>query len=253
MKHTFILLLLFVQAINSNAQFKHFHYGIIGGPSSTWLLNDNVSMMGSAAKYKSTIGGGIGFFISHNINEKISILLDFIYSKHNLNYTGNGNYNSYPFLPWSFIAEMKMSYFDFPLLLHYGKNNGFYFEIGPQFSYLFDAREDYIETTVLGTFQQEENIECKNDFNKLNIAADIGFVYNVSLGHFLSIGFGPRFGYGFTDVTTVFHQNNSISKSETTEHYANINYFGYSSQYPSYSATHRVFGSFLVRITMEII
>ena len=75
-----IFIAIFVY-LNVNAQITHFHYGIVGGPSSTWLLNSNISIMGTDVKYKSTFGWSLGIFASWNISQMSSISVEAIYSK----------------------------------------------------------------------------------------------------------------------------------------------------------------------------
>ncbi len=262
-----ILIICFATLIGFNANATLLHYGLIGGPSSTWLLNSNVSNIGEELNYKSSMGGGFGLSVTHNFVEKIGVRLDIMYSMHNQGYTGTLQESGVTLE--TYTAATHLSYLDLPLMFHLGASNGFYFEVGPQFGFLLGAKEDltWSDATLL---DNRSGRDIKSDLNSMNIAAVLGLGYNVSIGGLFSLDLGIRLGYGLTDVTKTFTQAdmdaNDHGFNNTTSYpndhgfssiYAHSNsfYHDFSSTKTStynYTSTSRVFGSFLVGVNMKL-
>ena len=249
-----IIIICIAALIGFNSQAQLWHYGLVGGPSSTWLLNNNVSNIGSELNYASSMSGCIGLSLTHNFIEKVGIEIDLIYAGHNQKYTGTINsVTPLSTFTLSYTDNMKTRYFDIPVLLHLGKSNGFYFEVGPQFSFLMGAKEDLTLTPSDPTIEYTDK-DFKSDFNSFVFAADIGFGYNVTLSGLLSLNLGLRFGYGVTDAVKTFPQsdfdvNSNIDHSlpATYAHFSDFNETTY-----KHETTNRAFGSFLVGLVMQI-
>ncbi len=250
MKKIIIICIASLIAINANAQFALWHYGIIGGPSSTWLLNSNASNIGAQLNYKSTISGGFGVSLTRNFVEKIGVKLDLIYSMHNQKYGADVATNG-SVIPYE--AETKLSYLDIPIMLHVGKSNGFYFEVGPQFGFLMGAKDDMTFTDATYSAANWTDKDRKADFNSMNIAADIGFGYNFSVVKLLSIDIGLRFGYGLTDVTKQFTESDMATNDHGfTSNVAHYNSWIENASTFGYTSTSRLFGSLLIGATLQI-
>src|ERR1035438_10421491 len=217
MKKITIICIASLIAFNVNAQFSFWHIGLIGGPSSTWLLNSDVSNIPIEMNYKSSVGGCFGLSLTHNFVEKTALKIEFIYSMHNQSYNGDFNGTDVP-LGYgngdSYVAETKLTYLDIPVLLHFGKANSPYIELGPQIGFLLGAKEDYTYTSTSGLINtlhpNESNVNYKSDFNNMNICGVLGFGYNASLSSLISLDLGIRLGYSLMDVTKSFPQTDWI-------------------------------------------
>jgi len=260
MKRIIIICFAALMGFNANAQFALWHYGIIGGPSSTWLINSNASGMGQDLNYTSSMGGTIGLSLTRNFVEKVGIRIDLLYSMHNQKYNGTVGDTSFFSSTYSYNTETKLTYFDIPIMLHLGKSNGFFFEVGPQFGFLLGAKEDFTITPAGSSPSVvESNANYKSDFNSMNIAAVLGFGYNFSVVGLLSIDLGIRLGYGLTDVTKTFPETDwdppigmDAVPHSLTSTAANFNSLNTIQSNYSYTKTNRVFGSFLIGATMQI-
>ena len=255
MKRILIVCIAALITINANAQFALWHYGIIGGPSSTWLLNSNASNIGAQLNYKSSMGGGFGLTLSHNFVEKIGVKLDIIYSTHNQGYEGTLDAsNGFP-VGTAYTATTHLSYLDLPLLLHLGKSNGFYFEVGPQFGFLMGAKEDIAFSDASLAPLNVTGKDRKADFSSMVVSADLGFGYNISVKGLLSIDLGIRLGYSLTDATKSFPESDFNSGNDThgfTSTYAHYNGFNLVPGNFGYAATSRITGSFLIGAILQI-
>ena len=82
------------------------------------------------------------------------------------------------------------NYIQLPLMLQFGTPSGFYAEIGPSFGYLLSAK---LKSEYLG---EEEELDIKDESEKINIAGNIGVGYALPNG----FGAGVRYMHGFSNL-----------------------------------------------------
>jgi len=99
--------------------------------------------------------------------------------------------------------EQDLRYLSVPMMFQFKSTSGFYGELGPQISYLLDARQDG---------PGDENIENEKNFEKFEFSggAGIGYVSNMGLG------IGARYNHGFTNVLD--NESNSGSNNLSMKH-----------------------------------
>jgi hypothetical protein len=83
--------------------------------------------------------------------------------------------------------EQDLRYLSVPMMLQFRGNSGFYGEIGPQISFLLDARQDG---------PGDENIENEKNFENFEFSGGAGLGYVSRMG----LGIGARYNHGFSNV-----------------------------------------------------
>ena len=83
--------------------------------------------------------------------------------------------------------EQDLRYLSMPLMLQFRSNNGFYGEVGPQLSFLLDARYDG---------PGDSNWEDEESFESFEFSAGAGLGYVSKMG----LGIGARYNHGFSNV-----------------------------------------------------
>src|SRR5688572_5492991 len=83
--------------------------------------------------------------------------------------------------------EQDLRYLSVPLMLQFKGNSGFYGEVGPQLSFLLDARYDG---------PNDVSYEDEDSFEKFEFSAGAGLGYVSKMG----LGIGARYNHGFSNV-----------------------------------------------------
>jgi hypothetical protein len=236
-----ILLVIIISVVGFHAGAQQWNIGVMGGYSSTWLSNSNTSYMKTSVMVNtiSTFAGSYGISVTDSLSSVLGLKLGIIYASHNEEYSG-GNYTIYS--STNFDGTIKMKYLDIPLLLHFGKTDGFYFEFGPQISILLSANED----GTINNIQAESNQDYSSDFNGLLLMGVVGAGMNISLTDKVSLNLGFRGGYGFTDVTNL---NSTSSNHSIPYAIASGQFFGNA---VGYSPTTRIYGSVIAELEFAI-
>ena len=169
--------------------------GIKGGYGSSALVNPNVWNNTTVEHLLSpayTFGGKVGL----NFNMNYQITLDFLHKgssqrylfQPELNTVTNGDVRT----KWN--KTVRYSSFDLPLLFRHNSDNGSFFEIGPQFSFMGKINE----TTDASGSSVESDV--KDNFNSTNFGAVVGFGSFLlgSQNTYLVLGF--RVHYGLQDL-----------------------------------------------------
>jgi hypothetical protein len=146
------------------------HFCNSGGLSVAWYFN--------ARSYYSSVVPGVN--------------LDILYATYSQKVTG---------LDSGFVDQAtKLTYLDIPVLFRITPEFGPYFEAGGQFSYLLDAHGDYANRRINQVVPLAGDI--KDKMNKINLSAVIGAGVDIDISDYISIMFGFRVAYGFTDITS---------------------------------------------------
>lgn len=188
---TFIVLSLAI-SLNTYSQ-AWVDSGIKFGLGITQLINQNVwdnSKVVNKISFGNSIGGKLG--LNFNLNYQITV--DFLYTRASQEFEFQPSSQA---STWSKFVNYNT--FDIPLLFRHNSDNGSFFEIGPQISFVRN-----FEQTVEGN---TTNIE--NKFEKTNFGAVIG-VGSFMLGSKnLYLVFGVRAHYGFQDLLSTEGGKNS--------------------------------------------
>lgn len=109
---------------------------------------------------------------------------------------GATNYNSLDTIPLIGDYSQKISSFMVPVLVRYKFKNHMYFELGPQFSLLYNSWVEF-ESDIEGrdAIIKEYN---KDKINKLDVGIMVGVGYTLFKG--TGWTFGAKYYYGFVDV-----------------------------------------------------
>ena len=182
MKKIVSTFLIVFAMITVNAQTVRI--GLAGAFNSTWLFNKNVSDAGSDLDYKSTFGGQFGisgvFIAANGPGVSLEILSSSVNQKYN-----------WKFDSVAYESETKLKTIAIPLLFRYTSKQGFYFEIGPEFSFITGAK-----AVISGTTNEIK----KDKLNSLSTAAVLGFGWDIKAGNHFVISPGLRFAWGLGDV-----------------------------------------------------
>ena len=101
--------------------------------------------------------------------------------------------------------EQDLRYLSVPMMLQFKGASGFYGEIGPQVSFLLDARQDG---------PGDENIENEKNYENFEFSGGAGIGYVSAMG----LGIGARYNHGFSNVldnesSTMGSNNTSMKHS----------------------------------------
>jgi len=203
MKNFFVIIIICVFVQSSFAQ--EVRIGVKGAFNSTWLFNTNISDRGESADYQASWGSHLGLAFNYYFTEDLGIGVDLLYVTHTQNFLGNtfdGSGNGF-----AYTGEEVLTYLDIPVLFRISSEGGPYVEIGPQVGLLLGGKEDfYLAYDALNIIQYKD-ADYKKDFNSVNVAAVLGFGYDIKASDNLFVNLGLRFGYGLTDATVKFPEN----------------------------------------------
>jgi hypothetical protein len=164
-----VLICMVLIGTNSFSQsfLDKFHFGLKAGSNYSDFTNADFDTEG-------LVGFHAGAIVNFEINEKLSIQEEFLYSTQGSKIK-DGIFQG---------QEIKLSYISVPILLKYKFNNGIYLEAGPQIGIL--ASEDF------------KAIDSSDKFaEKVDGGAAAGVGYQFKNG----FGIGARYYMGLTDVS----------------------------------------------------
>ena len=238
MKKIIVFATLSIFCFSASAQ--EFRLGLKGAYNSTWLFNTNTSDQGELIDNASAFGSSFGLTMLYHFTDESAVSVDILMSTHNAKFEGTD-----PFSLTTYEATDKLSYIDIPVLFHLGASDGGgYVEIGPQFSFLTGAKEDYTLTDVPSAAYSDRDVE--RDFNSMNIAAVLGFGYNFYLTDNLFLDAGLRFAYGLGDATVEFSKTELADADRSI---ASLSAHYDADQEFNYVASHRAYGGLNLSLT----
>jgi len=243
----FLFLTSFLCA-SAQTEDDSFSLGIIGGVSTTWLINKNTFNAGEEVNVNTTFGGNLGISGLYSFNNAAGVYLALLYSGHNQSYRGE-------IIPEiSFENKIKLIYLDMPVLFRLQSKKGSYFELGPQLSILMSAKENFTSSPNSGLNREDyKNKDFRENFDNTNISAVLGFGFDFDASEVIMVSTGLRFGYSFTDVTKEFSETemalletaNQLSYTSILSHQAENNVF-------KYEPTTRFFGGLRVGVAYRL-
>lgn len=158
--------------------------GVKGGFGVTQLVNKNVWNNGEVVN-KISFGNSLGGKLGLNFNLNYQITVDFLYTSAKQEFEFQPSSSN---TTWS--KNINYSTFDIPLLFRHNSDNGSFFEIGPQISFIRSFQQDIDGITK----------DIESNFEKTNFGAVVG-VGSFMLGSKnLYLVFGIRAHYGFQDL-----------------------------------------------------
>lgn len=189
-------------AVQSQAQ--SFEVGLNGSINNTWLLNKNVSDQNDELNPSFTIAGAAGITATYYFNEKVGLGIEANSAAYNQKYSGDDN-AAVLFrtgTTGTFDAKTKLRYTEIPLLLKLKSEGGFYFEVGPMFSFLGKATET--ASTTPGHNSNYTDTRVKTGFNSSLLSGVFGFGGRFDASDNIVITAGLRFSASFNDATKKF-------------------------------------------------
>lgn len=259
MKKLFLIVALSAVAITTQAQ--QFNIGLGGGIYSTWLVNTNVSDQGDDLNFAATFGGQAGLNMSYYFKDNLGITMGLLFTGHNQKYTGDYDSKS-TYSGNSYTAKTKLRYLDIPFLIRLGGGaKGAYFEMGPQFSFLMSAKDEFSMTP---TVNEWSDVNRKDNLNSSTIAGVLGFGVDIDASENVVVTTGLRLGYGFNDVTKKI--DGVVNPINDATKYADQLVYGFSAtnaqikqgdsttdgDVVGYKATNRAFGGLFISIMYKI-
>jgi len=170
--------------------------GAQGGFGSTWLINNNVSdqaaNLDAVTSFGPVFGIEAGYLFKTTSNVKLGVMVEGNYSVVNQKYTGEDS-------AYTYTAQDQVKYIQVPVLFHLtGKS--FFFEAGPQFSFLSNANGKLESSPDVPYFTYADR-DISAGFKKsvVSIAFGVGGHFNVAPN--LYVDTRLRFAYGLTDAT----------------------------------------------------
>lgn len=196
------------------AQAQHFEIGLHGGYGSTWLFNNNISDLDDILNYESSgavsYGIGFGYFSRSGAGVAIEINGAPITQKY------EGDLGAVIGFPISYHIKETANYVEVPVLFRKYTRAGFFFELGPKFSFLTGAEGEF-DLSFPGTGLGYEDRDISDGFRSTVISGVVGFGYAREIAPDLYLNARLRLAYGFTDATEEFDSELEISNAFTNE------------------------------------
>lgn len=186
MKQILLFVLILFFAGNMLAQ-RGIEIGAQLQPQSVWIMNSDEADLGPELDYEATWGSAFGLQGGINFNDNFGLMAGLLFSSQGQKYIGTGG------MGWT-TAQKKLSYTKIPIYIKLNSNpfvgTSFLFQLGPQFSFLNNARyfEDDKEITQLnvGTNHYEN---YKVGYKSMDLGGMIAFGvrFNFTENLFLSV------------------------------------------------------------------
>ncbi|MCX6251760.1 MAG: outer membrane beta-barrel protein [Bacteroidetes bacterium] len=234
MKKTFYIftVILLITIAPAMAQ-KHFYVGVAGGPSTTWITNQQAYGI-PPMDYSFNTSYGMNLSIGYDFNKTVGLKTELGYAVLGQKYKDN--------IHDSAVSRLiKLNYLSVPILLKVragGEIAQFYLLVGPQFNFLMSAKQDYTiggkpfpDTYIFnGTDTNYVAGRAKSDikerfasmdiFARLDLGADIYVIKS------LFINVGITFAYGLFDINAtdwrMVDNNGNYSASHNVYGHLNI-------------------------------
>ena len=160
--------------------------GVRGTFNSTWLLNQN-QLSDKGLKYKASWGGSGGIMLGVHYTQWGAVHIEGLYST--LSQKMAGTIDS---LKWD--SRTDLTYYEFPILLHFVPKEFKYIEAGIKISSLANAKSSYTSSLV------NVSGDAKSNFEKSNLALVLGWGGSLwgDGGGLLDLGI--RLTYGLSDI-----------------------------------------------------
>lgn len=153
--------------------------GLKGSYGITSLYNNNL-LNEKNLQYSLSTGYSAGLKLGFNLNTVLALNIEAVMTQLGQKYQGTHQ----DFRDWK--NNVKLNYFEFPVLLKITKNEWSFVELG-------------IKTSMLKAAIDSEG-DVSNFFNNSNFSVIFGFGQTLFASNGLYVSMGPRFTYGFSDL-----------------------------------------------------
>ncbi|ALD21818.1 porin family protein [Hymenobacter sp. DG25A] len=218
MKKTTILLASLLAAVTfsaQHAQAQGVRLGIKGGVNYSNLSGD----LTDEDRYESKFGGHGGLMANFSVTDDgfFSIQPEVLYSQKGFQYADNeytiaGN-------KYKYKGDRTYNYIDVPVLLKINAD-GFFFEAGPQYSYLLKVKDETERSINGNTYQKSEGVENLDNVKRSELGYAAGLGYQSTAGFLVGI----RYNGAFTDFAKDGYQDNDVKNSRNSVFQASVGY-----------------------------
>jgi hypothetical protein len=242
MKKIVLSALLAVGFMSANAQ--RIEAGVHGGFGTTWFLNNNVSDQGDDLDYKASFGPVFGLHGGYILPSNFGVVVDVDFAMNQQKYKGKQTGGT-------FVLTEKVNYVEVPILLRKYTKSGFYFEVGPKFSFLGSIKET-AESSPTTLFDYKDK-KIGGGFSKTIVSAAFGIGGQFEVASNLYAEVGLRFAYGFNDATKKYTEA-EINAAFLTGDIGMTDMYAHQDQAGNYSyqSTHLATGHVIAGLTYRI-
>lgn len=217
---------------------SHLDIGLHAGGGTTWMTNKNISDQGPELDPVASFAPLFGAHVQYG-GRSTCLYVELNYAPVNQKYKGSTTFAG---TTYNAKGKDKLGYFSIPILVQLRSSSGFYFEIGPQFSFLTGAKTDASVTPSSGS--DYTGHDTKSNFKSTIISGAIGVGGKWKIADDLFLNAGLRLTYGFNDATKEYSQtefaNLPADKTSITSEYAHQDQQGNFSYKPTHIATGHV-------------
>jgi len=135
----------------------------------------------------------------------------------------------------SYEVKDRLNFIELPILLRKYSPSGFYFEVGPKFSFLTGATEK-VEFSPASILNYEDR-DIAGGHKKTIISAAFGIGGHFDIGKNMYVDARLRFAYGFSDATEKFPEA-ELTQKTLEEEIGVATYYAHRSQQGQYSYEH---------------
>ncbi len=196
MKKIFLSAALVAALFSANAQ--GLEVGVNAGLYTTWLMNKNVFDQDEILNPSFSGGPTWGFVGSFYFSKTIGVSAELNFATVRQNYSGEYSANH------TYEAKTTLKYTQIPLLFKMQSEGGFYFEVGPQFSILGKATEDY--TDDQNSNNDYTDLDVKQGFTNGPVSIVFGFGGRFNLSDHLALTAGLRLAGSLSDITQEYSE-----------------------------------------------
>jgi opacity protein-like surface antigen len=193
MKKVLVLVAAVCSSYFAQAQDGGIKLGLKAGINYSNITGDD------ASSADPKFGFHLGAFADYGINEMVSIRPELLYSTKGFKMEESESNIAEPGDKLSIDYTQEMNYLDVPVLAHVKQGN-FFFEVGPQISFLLSAKGTAKVTykAADGSSDSEEDSESSTEGMK-----SVGFGYALGAGYELANGvaLGLRYNGDFTSIS----------------------------------------------------
>lgn len=161
--------------------------GVRGSFNSTWLLNQN-QLNDKGLKYKTSWGGSGGIMVGAHYSQWGAVFVEGLYSTHSQKITSNID-------SMSWTNKTNLTYYEFPILLHFVPKEFKYIEAGIKISTLANVKGTYNSSLV-----NYSNQDIQSNFEKSNLSLVFGWGSAMWGDGGGLINLGIRLTYGLSDI-----------------------------------------------------
>ena len=197
-----VLAACLLTSLSAKAQF--IEAGVHVGYGTTWLINNNVSDQGANLDPATSFGTTFGIHGGYYFPSRLGIVVEIDYAIVNQKYTGKNSFLSYD-------VKDRLNFIELPILLRKYSPGGFYFEVGPKFSFLTGATETLESSPAFPLDYEDRDIAAGH--TKTIVSAAFGIGGHFPIGKNLYADARLRFAYGFSDATVKFSEAELTQKT----------------------------------------